>query len=157
MAEVEPYPAEPLLPTGSQRIARLMGLRRWKTVTPMELVERVERGLPLASVERLAKLIAREDPELLHTLVSRSTIARIRRKPKQVLTKEVSERVYAIARVLGAALDVWHGDAEPAVRFLNRPHPLLDGRTPFGVAKESTAGADLVVEILGAGQAGVAV
>jgi putative toxin-antitoxin system antitoxin component (TIGR02293 family) len=117
----------------------------------------VERGLPLAAVERLAKLIDREDSQVLHALLSRSTIARVRRKQRPVLTKEMSERVYDIARVFGTALDVWHGDTDASVRFLNRPHPLLDRRTPFDVAKESTAGANLVVEILGAGQAGVAV
>ena len=155
--EHEWSPPEPLALTGPRRIAKLMGLSKWQSVTAIELVEHVERGLPLTAVERLAKLVAREDPRVLYALVSRSTIARIRKKPKQLLTKEVSERAYAIARVFGTALDVWNGDDDAAVRFLNRPHPLLDGRTPLDVATESTAGADLVVEILGAGQAGVAV
>ena len=43
------------------------------------------------------------------------------------------------------------------VRFLNRPHLLLGGRTPLDVARESTTGADLVVRIIGEARAGVAV
>jgi len=138
-------------------VAQLMGLRKWQRVTPLELVEQVERGLPLSAVERLAEVLERGDREALYALASRSTIARAKRKAKPMLNREVSERVYAVARVLGAAFDVWHGDADAAVRFLNRPHSLLEGRTPFDVSKESTAGAELVVEMLGAGQAGVAV
>ena len=157
MPEPESYPPESYSPTGPQRIAQLMGLQRWQSVTALDLVEHVERGLPLSAVEHLSKLLVREGAKESYELVSRSTIARIRKKPKKLLSREVSERVYAMARVLGVAYEVWRGDADAAVRFLRRPNALLEGRTPLDVATESTAGADLVVELLGAAQAGVAV
>ena len=144
--------------TGPQRIAGLMGLRKKKTGwSHLELVERVEAGLPLSVVENLAKLIDPHDPALRYEFLSRSTFARLRKAPKPRLTRAMSDRIYAVARVFAAVLDLWQGDEDAANRFLNRPNPLLDGRTPFDVAKESTAGADLVVEILGAARAGVAI
>jgi putative toxin-antitoxin system antitoxin component (TIGR02293 family) len=144
--------------TGPQRIAGLMGLRKKKTGwSHLELVERVEAGLPLSVVENLAKLIDPHDPTLRYEFLSRSTFARLRKAPKPRLTRAMSDRIYGVARVFAAVLDVWHGDEDAANRFLNRPNPLLDGRTPFDVAKESTAGADLVAEILGAARAGVAI
>ena len=69
----------------------------------------------------------------------------------------VGGRGDAMERVVRAAHEVWRGDAAAAVRFWRRPNALLDGRTPLDVATESTVGADLVVELLGAAQAGVAV
>ena len=61
-----------------------------------------------------------------------------------------------MTRVLDEALVLWKGDRQAVARFLNRPHPLLDGRTPLAVAKESTAGAELVVRLVGEAHAGVA-
>ena len=52
---------------------------------------------------------------------------------------------------------LWADDGPAMVRFLNRPHLLLGERTPLDVARESTAGADLVVRIIGEARAGVAV
>ena len=56
-----------------------------------------------------------------------------------------------------AALALWDNDADAADRFLERPHPLLGGRTPAAVARESKAGADRVVLLIGQADAGVAI
>ena len=69
----------------------------------------------------------------------------------------LGERVQGVARVEFEAGRLWSGDQAATVRFLNRPHLLLGGRTPLDVARESTAGADLVVRIIGEARAGVAV
>lgn len=69
---------------------------------------------------------------------------------------EVQARV-TFAHVWHEALRLWHGDEAAARRFLNRPHPLLGGRTPLAVARESSAGAKRVVKLIGAARAGVAV
>ena len=35
----------------------------------------------------------------------------------------------------------YHGDRDAIEAFLNRPHPLLEGETPFDMARSSSAGA----------------
>ncbi len=146
-------------PTASAaaRIAHLMGLRRWQEMTDLGLVKRIEKGLPLEAVEKVARVLDPDAKKMRYRLVSRSTYARLKKGPRRHLTRDMSERLYGIARVLDEALRLWHGDAEAVARFLNRPHPLLEGRTPFDVARESTVGADLVVKIIGQARAGVAV
>ena len=138
-------------------IARLMGLPSWRKMSSLSLVDQIERGLPLQAAERVAQVMAPGDPRAKYTLLSRSTWSRLRKRPHRHLTREVSERVYGIARVLVEAQRLWAGDESAMVRFLNRPHLLLDGRTPLDAARKSTAGADLVVRIIGQARAGVAV
>ena len=138
-------------------IARLMGLPSWRKMSSLSLVDQIERGLPLQAVEHVAQVMAPGDPGAKFTLLSRSTWSRLRKRPRQLLTREASERVHGIARVLVEARRLWADDESAMVRFLNRPHLLLDGRTPLDIARESTTGADLVVRIIGEARAGVAV
>lgn len=56
-----------------------------------------------------------------------------------------------------AVLALWDNDVDAAGRFLERPHPLLGGCTPAAVARESEAGADRVVLLIGQADAGVAI
>lgn len=137
-------------------IARLMGLPSWRKINSLSLVSQVERGLPLQVVERVARVMAPDDPRAKFTLLSRSTWSRLQKRSRQRLTREMSERVHGVARVLLEARRLWADDESAMVRFLNRPHLLLHGRTPLDVARESTAGADLVVRIIGEARAGVA-
>ena len=83
--------------------------------------------------------------------------AGLQKRSRQHLTHELIERVHGVRRVLLEARRLWKNDRPAMVRFLNRPHLLLGGRTPLEVARESTAGADLVVRIIGEARAGVAV
>lgn len=138
-------------------IARLMGLRSWREMSSLSLVDQIERGLPLQAAERVAQVMAPDDPGAKFTLLSRSTWSRLQKRPRQLLTRDASERIHGIARVLLEARRLWAGDESAMVRFLNRPHLLMGGRTPLDVARESTAGADLVVRIIGEARAGVAV
>ena len=146
---------EPL--SDAAKIAQLMGLPSWRKTSSLSLVDQIEQGLPLQAVERVAQVMAPDDPRAKFTLLSRSTWSRLQKRPRQHLTREASERVHGIARVLLEARRLWSDDESAMVRFLNRPHLLLGGRTPLDVARESTTGADLVVRIIGEARAGVAV
>ena len=148
-------PTEPL--SAAAEIARLMGLPSWRSMSSLSLIDQIERGLPLQAAERVAQVMAPGDPRAKFTLLSRSTWSRLQKRPRQLLTREVSERVHGIARVLLEARRLWADDESAMVRFLNRPHLLLGGRTPLDVARESTTGADLIVRIIGEARAGVAV
>ena len=138
-------------------IARLMGLRSWRKMNSLSLVDQIAQGLPLQAAERVAQIMAPDDPGAKFTLLSRSTWSRLQKRPRQLLTRDASERIHGVARVLLEARRLWAGDESAMVRFLNRPHLLMGGRTPLDVARESTAGADLVVRIIGEARAGVAV
>ena len=138
-------------------IARLLGLPSWRQMNSLSLVGQIEQGLPLQAVERVAQVMAPDDPRAKFTLLPRSTWARLRKRSRQRLTREMSDRVHGVARVLLEASRLWKDDRPAMVRFINRPHLLLGGRTPLEVARESTAGADLVVRIIGEARAGVAV
>ena len=146
---------EPL--SDAAQIARLMGLPSWRKMSSLSLVSQIERGLPLQAVNRVAQVMAPNDPHAKFTLLSRSTWSRLQKRARQHLTREMSERVLGVARVLFEARRLWGEDRPAMVRFLNRPHLLLGGRTPLDVARESTTGADLVVRIIGQARAGVAV
>ncbi len=138
-------------------ISRLMGLQQWSEMSDLALADRVAAGLPPGVVDRVASIMALGDPSAKFSLVSRSTYSRRRKQPQQHLAPDISGRIYGVARVLHEALSLWHGDGDSVRRFLNRPHPLLEGRTPLDVARDSVAGAELVGQIIGRARAGVAV
>ena len=146
---------EPLGDAGE--VARLMGLPSWRTMSSLALIDQIEQGLPIATAERVARAMAPDDPRAKFKLLSRSTWTRLKKRSRQRLSREMSERVYGVARVVFEAGRLWCGDQAATVRFLNRSHLLLGGRTPLDVARESTTGADLVVRIIGEARAGVAV
>ena len=58
--------------------------------------------------------------------------------------------------VYEAAMRLWH-DQDSAVWFIDKPHPLLAGKTPREVALESEEGSALVVRMIGQAEAGVAI
>ncbi len=51
----------------------------------------------------------------------------------------------------------YRGDSAAVVRFLNRPHQLLNGRTPLAMAQSSSAGAEAVINLVRRADAGFAV
>jgi putative toxin-antitoxin system antitoxin component (TIGR02293 family) len=141
----------------ASRLAAFLGLPGAKRMSDLALVESVERGFHPKTVSILAKRI---DPSgrlfQVHHVIPKSTYHR-RLKKTQVLTREESAKILSLAKVFVEVLRHYHGDSELAAQFLLREHAMLGGRTPVGVAKESTAGADLVLKLLTQAEAGVAV
>lgn len=144
------------LKSDAARIARIMGLSNWKTMTELALVNQIERGLPLKAVENVAHVIGQDDKKMKFEILSRSTYSRIQNRKNKQLSKDISEKLHGITRVIDQAMQLWNSDRDAVTRFLYRPHPMLTGRTPLDVAKQSTVGADLVVKIIGEARAGVA-
>lgn len=97
------------------------------------LVEAVREGLPYEAYERLRSrlgLSARELAEMLS--IPERTLQRRRQAGR--LTKEESDRLLRLARIVGLALMVFEGDAERAVRWLTTPKTLLGGESPLARA-----------------------
>lgn len=141
----------------ASRIAQFMGLSKWQEMDDLKLVRRVELGLPISAVRRI---VHRIDPNELNVsvydLIPKTTYYRIKDK-KKPLSKDQSEKIFALSKVFSETLRHYHDDRESASMFLMRSHPLLGGRSPLDVARESTAGADLVLKLLDKAEAGVAV
>lgn len=66
------------------------------------------------------------------------------------------ERLYEVGRVVDAVGRAYRGDRDAIEAFLNRPHPLLDGETPFDRARSSSAGAEAVLNLVRRAEAGIA-
>lgn len=141
----------------ASRIAQFMGLSHWQKMNDLTLVRKVETGLPISAVR---KIVRRIDPNELsvsvYDLIPKTTYYRIKDK-KKPLSRDQSEKIFALSKVFSETLRQYHDDRESASMFLLRSHPLLGGRSPLDVARESTAGADLVLKLLDQAEAGIAV
>ena len=87
-------------------------------------------------------------------IVPEATFRRAQKAGK--LSREHSERLYEIGRVVVAIAWAYRGDLDRFEAFMTRPHPLLAGETPFDMARSSSAGADAVLNLVRRAEAGVA-
>jgi putative toxin-antitoxin system antitoxin component (TIGR02293 family) len=83
--------------------------------------------------------------ELYSLVIPRRTLAR-RREAGNRLSPEESDRAFRLARITELAERVF-GEEVKAHRWLRKPSPMLEGRTPISLLK-SEAGAELVEQAL---------
>ena len=132
-----------------ESVAEILGLtKRGKSLDPMDLVEKLEHGLPLKSLDRFVLLVAPKDKSFAHWIVHRSTLERRRSTKAKLLSPVESEKLARLARIWSMAREIWN-DEDDARQFLLEPHMLLDDRTPIEVASKTDEGARLVEGILG--------
>jgi putative toxin-antitoxin system antitoxin component (TIGR02293 family) len=136
------------------RIGRLLALDHPEQLSDARLAMQVGDGLSVSSAEYFFGGLGGD----LHMsdVISDSTLRRMR-GGSRTLSREHSDRIYELSRVLDAALRAYHDDRARAQMFLSRPHPMLDGAVPFELARRSSAGADAVVALIERAMAGVAV
>ncbi|MEQ1648088.1 MAG: antitoxin Xre-like helix-turn-helix domain-containing protein [Hyphomicrobiaceae bacterium] len=142
----------------ANQLAAVLGLQPKKNLSDLDLVAHVERGFPAKSVEAIIRHIDPDGHYLqISDIIPKSTYHR-RTKAKQPLTTDESARLFALAKVFIELFNrQYRGRPDLGLMFLIRAHPLLEGRRPIDIAKESTAGADLVLKLLLQADAGVAV
>lgn len=154
MSSLATYAEPSGLPTSeSVRIAQLLCLDDAEHLDDVSLAGRVAAGLKPKSVSALSDLLG--SSSVVGPIVPEATLRRAR-KNRARLSKEHSERLYELGRVVDAVSRIYHGDAKQIASFLNRSHPLLAGSTPFDMARSSSAGADAVLNLLRRADAGVA-
>ena len=122
-----------------------------RVMTTIDLVDRLNSGLPLEAADELAAAVAPDDRGFKYNLVSKATYARRRLQAgggAALMSKEESERLARLARVWAFACEVWGGE-EAARRFLRDPHPMLAGKTPLSIVLDGETGGRLVEEVLG--------
>jgi putative toxin-antitoxin system antitoxin component (TIGR02293 family) len=137
------------------RIAEVLGGRRAlgsRVTSWSELDRAVAAGLPRATLDALVAHVANpaESTRLKYRIVPKATYLR-----QDHLNATHSQRTERLARVFALAESVWR-DRDEARRFMNRPHPELDGRTPLEVAM-TEIGARQVEEVLERGLHGLPV
>lgn len=147
--------ADPAGLAGSEagRIGRLLGLASQAPLDDISLADRISEGLTPASADALGRVLGRNT--VIGGIVPEATLRRAR-KNRRTLSREMSERLYEISRVVDAVGRTFHGDRQAIDRFLNMPHALLSGRTPLELARSSSAGADAVIKLLRRAEAGFA-
>ena len=132
--------------------ASLAELLELEVAGPMPLLSAVRHGLPVRTLDGLARQLAPEDQMFAFRIVPRATLARRRKETGRGrdgrLSPEESTRLARVASVWAMALEVW-GDEDAARRFMFDPHPLLDGRRPIDVVLENELGRPVVEGILG--------
>jgi putative toxin-antitoxin system antitoxin component (TIGR02293 family) len=132
-----------------EEVAGLLGLkgRADRPTSPLEIIERIQKGLPITALDRVSHFVAPSDANFKYLIISRATFAR-RKKQHEKLSVDESDRVVRLAKVWGIARDVWGSDEE-ARAFLFRPHMMLEGRRPVDLVLATDMGARLVEDILG--------
>jgi putative toxin-antitoxin system antitoxin component (TIGR02293 family) len=150
-----------LVKSGSQseasKIAEFIGLPKWQDMDDLALVDSIRKGLPVTTAKKVAMRVDPHGRFFLPTdIIPKSTLHR-REKSRKPFTKDESEKILAVSKVFAATIDIYHGDLQRAAQFLLAPHPMLANRTPMDLAKDSIAGADLVLKILSLADAGTAV
>lgn len=136
------------------RIGLLLGLKEAPRLNDIGLANQIAQGLRVASAEALGTVLGRAS--VVGPLIPEATLRRAK-KSRKALSREMSERLYEISRVLDVVGRTYHGDSDAISNFLNTPHGLLDGRTPLEMARSSSAGAEAVINLLRRADAGFAV
>jgi putative toxin-antitoxin system antitoxin component (TIGR02293 family) len=129
-------------------VADVLGLPKKEAAarSPFGLITRIEQGLPIGALERVAHLLAPGDAQFKYRLVPKATYER--RKVAHRLSSEEGTRLARVARVWSLALDVWQS-AEDARDFLFRSHPMIEDKRPIDVVIQNEFGAEMVIDILG--------
>ena len=140
-------------PSEASRIAMLLAIDEAEILSDVQLARIVSEGLLPASAIALAEVLGRR--RVVGPVVPEATLRRVR-KARKTLSRQLSERLYEVGRVVDAVSRAYHGDRGAIDAFLNRPHPLLEGETPFDMARSSSAGAEAVLNLIRRAEAGVA-
>ena len=127
------------------RVGALLGLKV-AVHSEVDLIDRLEKGLAVASVQTLRARVGLTDEETFQLIAPRRTLSR-REASGQLLSREEADKAVRIARISARAQQVFSGKPEYATDWLREPKSALGGRTPMqALATES--GALAVEELL---------
>ena len=151
----QPYSVPEDMPANeATRIARLLSIDEPNILSEVQLARRVSEGLPASATLALSEVLGRN--RVVGAVVPEASLRRARKSNKP-LSRELSERLYEVGRVVDAVSCAYDGDRNAIENFLNRPHVLLEGDTPFDMARSSSAGAEVVLNLIRRAEGGVAV
>jgi putative toxin-antitoxin system antitoxin component (TIGR02293 family) len=127
------------------RVGALLGFKS-AVHSEVDLIDRLEKGLPVSTVQTLRARVGLSDEETYQLIAPRRTLSR-REASGQLLSPEEADKTVRIARVSARAQQVFGGKPEYAADWLRTAKSALGDRTPMRVlATES--GALAVEELL---------
>ena len=112
----------------------------------LEFVNAVRGGLPMSAVDAVLDDGTLSSAEVEQLVIPRRTLAH-RRKLGQRLSREESDRLSRVARVVASANETFQ-DRAAAARWLRHPNRALGGARPLDLL-ETGDGARLVEDVLG--------
>lgn len=122
-----------------------------------EVTAKVRNGLPVKVIENFAKELDVPKSVILKTVaVSSASYTRRSKSKSKLLTTAESDRIYRLANVYRAALQLFEGDRPATRRWLEEPAKALAGNTPLQHI-DTEAGADEVRDLIGRLEHGVIV
>ena len=135
----------------ARRVGLLLGLSRAECESELALAAKVAEGLPGESVRRLVDLLGRS--AVIGPLVPETSFRRAATS-KTPLSRDLSDRIIGMARVLDAVARLYHGDRDRMLNFLTGPHMMLEGGSALELASSSVTGAMAVLEVIEQAEAG---
>jgi putative toxin-antitoxin system antitoxin component (TIGR02293 family) len=131
--------------TVAERLGGQQVLKR-SVENDFDLVEAVERGLPIAAVESVIRHGTFSASEIHELVLPRRTFTH-RKQRGQDLTSDESDRLTRAVRLAGRAEEAI-GDPAKAARWLRKPNRALLGKRPLDLLG-SDVGGRMVEEVLG--------
>ncbi len=135
------------------RVARLLAIDGPDVLNDVQLARRISDGLRPRAAMALADVLGTS--RVIGPVVPEATLRRAH-KGNKPLSRKLSERLYEMGRVVDAVSYAYHGDRDAIDAFLHRPHPLLEGETPFDMARSNSAGTEAVLNLVRRAEAGIA-
>jgi putative toxin-antitoxin system antitoxin component (TIGR02293 family) len=111
--------------------ALLLGLRNsdWPSI-----LRSVERGLNYSALEHFVRNASLPSEDVLDWIqIAPRTLTR--RKEQGHLLPDESDRLLRAARVLGKAIELFEGDRDGAIEWLQTSQPALGGARPISIAR----------------------
>ena len=142
----------PITETG--RVAALLGIEEAEVLTDVQLADCVGRGLRPEAASVLVDVLGSRN--VVGPVIPEATFRRARNAGKP-LSREMSERLYELVRVIDVLSQAYHGEREGIEAFLTNRHALLENRTPLEVACSGAPGARAVLKLIRRAQAGIPV
>lgn len=118
-----------------------------------DLVAESRQGFPVTVIDTLTEELDISQQMLLQ-IIALPTATLTRRRAQKRLTPQESDRVYRVASVYRAALQLFEGDADAARHWLIEPAKALGGHPPLQHL-DTEAGADEVQDLIGRLEHGV--
>lgn len=140
--------------TEAARLGDLLGIEDAAVLSDLELARRVGGGLHPDAATVLMEILGRAN--VVGPVIPEATLRRARNEAKP-LSREMSERLYELSRIVEALSRSYRGDTEGIMAYLTARHPLLEGQRALDVACSSSAGARHVLELIHRAQYGIPV
>ena len=128
-----------------RRVGELLGLKS-SIASEVDLVNRLEKGLPAGVVHALRTSVGLSDGEIYQLIVPRRTLNR-REAEHQVLSRGEADRAVRVARIAARAQQVFSAKPVYALEWLRTAQRSLGDRTSIQLLV-SDAGARAVEELL---------